>query len=319
MQYLAYEQSGQHANIIVDGVANCGTELTLSHWPGNLTPQALKADLSAEIVFNYLAQPDFHTTAQVVSNNHFDADGLIGIYALLNPEEAFSLKDLLLDVAGAGDFEIYKDRDAARLSFVLDAWNNPRTSPLKASIFKESHATLTNVLYEEILPRFEKMIEKINSLEKFWKQQDDLLDASEEAFGRGLFRLEECPHLDLAIVMMPDANQPPAKAIHRMAIHNLTKCMRVLLMQETNFELYYRYETWVDYQSHKTVPRLDLQELAESLSKQESMDGKWSFSGINELTPALRLTGDSTSKIPFDIFRSQVLAYLTRSQSEIPI
>jgi hypothetical protein len=317
LQYLAYEQSGLHANIIVDGAPNSLTELTLSHWPGNTTPQALKADLSAEIVFKYLSCPDFCAKAQVVSNNHFDADGLIGIYSLLNPENAFALKDFLIDVAGAGDFDVYTDRDAARLSFVLDAWNNAKTSPLKASIFKESYATLTNILYEELLPRFEKMIDKINSLEKFWKQQDDLLEDSEEALRRGVFRLKELPHLDLAIVSMPDANKPPSKAIHRMAIHNQTRCMRVLLMQETNYELYYRYETWVEFQSHRTVPRIDLQDLAESLSKQESMDGRWSFSGINDLTPTLRLSGDSQSKIPFDNFRSQVLAYLTRYQNDI--
>jgi len=42
-------------NIIVDGAANLGTELALSHWPNSTTPQELRADLSAEIVFNYLA------------------------------------------------------------------------------------------------------------------------------------------------------------------------------------------------------------------------------------------------------------------------
>lgn len=313
MQYLAYEQSAQVPNIIVDGAANVGTQLTLSHWPGNETPPELKADLSAEIVFNYLSQPDSAVSCDVVSNNHFDADGLVGLYALLNRDDAFAQKDLLLDIAGVGDFEVYKDRDAARISFVLDAWQNPKDSPLKASIFTQSYGAVTNILYEELLPRLKRIIEKINSLEKFWKIQDDLLDDSEEALRKGIYKMSEMPEIDLAIVTMPDSNRPPAKAVHRMAIHNLTNCMRILLMQETNFEFYYRYETWVEYQSFKTAPRIDLQELAESLSKQESMDGRWSFGGINDLTPKLILSGDSQSKIPFESFRSQVIEFLSRN------
>jgi len=314
MQYLAYDQSSLVPNIIVDGSSNACTELALSHWPDSTTPQELRADLSAEIVFNYLANPAFKAEAEVVSNNHFDADGLVGIYSLLNPTEAEEVKEFLIDVAGAGDFNTYRDREAARVSFILDAWQNPKTSPIKASVFAQEYSTVANILYEELLPRFARIIEKVGYLEKYWKAQDDLLEDSEQCLRQGQFKLTEVPQLDLAIVAMPDANKRPSQSIHRMAIHNQTNCMRVLLMQETNFELYYRYETWVQYQSRKTAPRIDLQDLAGSLSKQESMDGVWSFDGINDLTPTLRLTGDSQSKIPFESFRSQVLEFLTQKQ-----
>jgi len=86
-----------------------------------------------------------------------------------------------------------------------------------------------------------------------------------QALRQGRFRLTEMPLLDLAIVAMPDTNKGPSQSIHRMAIHNQPNCMRILLMQETHFELYYRYETWVQYQSRQTSPRIDLQDLARSL------------------------------------------------------
>ncbi|CAN5571084.1 hypothetical protein BH10CYA1_BH10CYA1_21420 [soil metagenome] len=317
MQYLSYQQSEQVPNIIVDGASNAGTELELSHWPNSTTPEPLKADLSAEIVFNYLANPEFKVTAKVVSNDHFDADGLVGIYTLLHPDDAEDLKEMLIDIAGAGDFNVYRDREAARVSFILDAWQNPKLSPLKASIFAQAYPSVANILYEELLPRFARIIEKVGYLEKYWKAQDDLLEDSEQALRKRHFKLTELPELDLAIVAMPDANVGPSQSIHRMAIHNQTNCMRILLMQETNFELYFRYETWVEYQSRQTSPRIDLQDLAGSLSKQESMDGVWSFGGINDLTPTLRLTGDSQSKIPFESFRSQVLEFLTQRQAKI--
>ena len=73
--------------------------ITLSHWRRSGTPADLMADTSTAIVFNYLDRPDLHVPADVVSNNHFDEDGLVGIYALLEPEAAASRRDLLIDVA----------------------------------------------------------------------------------------------------------------------------------------------------------------------------------------------------------------------------
>ena len=58
---------------------------------------------------------------EAVSNNHFDQDGLVSIYALVAPEEAIARRSFLEDVARAGDFAVCRDRDAARVSMVLSA------------------------------------------------------------------------------------------------------------------------------------------------------------------------------------------------------
>ena len=86
MHYVPYHRLGNIPNIIVDGAANESTLLTLSHWPQSGTPWALKDDLSAQIVFRYLDQPAFHVAVDAVSNNHFDEDGLISLFALLHPD-----------------------------------------------------------------------------------------------------------------------------------------------------------------------------------------------------------------------------------------
>jgi len=75
MRFLPYQEAGSIPNIIVDGTANEGTVLTLSHWRRSGTPEELMADTSAEIVFNYLDSPRHHVNADAVSNNHFDQDG----------------------------------------------------------------------------------------------------------------------------------------------------------------------------------------------------------------------------------------------------
>jgi hypothetical protein len=66
----------------VDGAAAESTLLTLSHWPRNTAPDELKRDTSAEIVLVYLEAPHYHVDVEVVSNNHFDHDGLVGLFAL---------------------------------------------------------------------------------------------------------------------------------------------------------------------------------------------------------------------------------------------
>src|SRR5262245_20342431 len=129
-------------NIVVDGSPNRNTVLTLSHWPKSGTPWELKADTSAEIAFKYLDNPRFHVSADVVTNNHFDQDGLVGLFALIDPITALRHRELLIDVASAGDFDVFKTRTAARIAFTLAAFGEPETSPFPASIFDLAYPEL---------------------------------------------------------------------------------------------------------------------------------------------------------------------------------
>ena len=76
-RYLGYDDSRAVPNMVVDGAANESTVLTLSHWPGAPTPPELARDVSAEIAFAYLDAPCAHPPAEVVTNNHFDQNGLV--------------------------------------------------------------------------------------------------------------------------------------------------------------------------------------------------------------------------------------------------
>jgi hypothetical protein len=94
VRYLDYEASRDVANIVVDGSPNESTVLALSHWPGIPAPPGLARDLSAEMAFAYLdATPD-HAPAEIVTNNHFDQDGLVSIHALIEPELSLAHREL---------------------------------------------------------------------------------------------------------------------------------------------------------------------------------------------------------------------------------
>src|ERR1043166_4508587 len=111
MRFVPYDQLPGIPNIIVDGAAQADTRLTLSHWPHSGTPWDLKQDSSAQIVFKYLDTPPYQISVEAGSNKPFDEDGLIGIFTILNPQTAQTQRDLLIDIAAAGDFGTYRIRD----------------------------------------------------------------------------------------------------------------------------------------------------------------------------------------------------------------
>lgn len=144
MRYGDYGASAEVANIVVDGSPNAGTVLTLTHWPGIPAPPGMARDLSAEMAFAYLDDPPEHPPADIVTNNHFDQDGLVSIFALCHPDEALRHRELLIDVAAAGDFATYHDRRAARASMVLAHRGAAETSC--------SYSEFTHQLYSDLLP-----------------------------------------------------------------------------------------------------------------------------------------------------------------------
>src|ERR1041384_4405083 len=101
----------------VDGTV--GKSIHFSHWEANETPSELKADTSTEIALNLAASPDRdkHTQGiELVTNNHFDTDGVLSVWTVLNAERALDLRELLVAAAEAGDFSAYTTPSAIRAS-----------------------------------------------------------------------------------------------------------------------------------------------------------------------------------------------------------
>ncbi len=307
MRYLPYIETTPVPNIIVDGAANPGTILTLSHWPKSGTPAELKADTSAEIAFNYLHAPRFHVRADVVSNNHFDEDGLVGIFTLMDPATAERHRGLLIDVAQTGDFGVFSRREAARIVFTLSAYADADTSPLPAKIFKKPYPELAAQLYVELLALLPRLLTNVSDFRSLWEEEDARLTASEELVASRRITIEERPDLDLAVVRLPedlDAHrvhrftQRQLAECHPFALHNATARSRLLLVQGKRVELQYRYEGWVQMVTRRVAPRVDLTPLAKELNDQEKSGGRWVFDGVERITPRLQLEGSHPTSIP---------------------
>ncbi|MGI9309110.1 MAG: DUF6687 family protein, partial [Gammaproteobacteria bacterium] len=199
-EYVPYYELGARPNIIVDGQAQSATELTLSHWPWNTTPQLLQRDTSTEIVFAYLDCPEFHRQLPFVSNSHFDEDGLLSMFAITQPEQALGYRDLMIATSRAGDFAIYTDAEAAKLSFVLAAYADPETSPLAKKIFALNSKEQVAALYQTMLAELPKLLSDVDAFRQYWKAEYEHLQYSEAAIDSGEVEIRELPEHDLAII-----------------------------------------------------------------------------------------------------------------------
>lgn len=324
MDFVPYEELGSRPNIIVDGAASPSTVLTLSHWPKSGTPAALKRDTSAEIVFAYLDSPALYVEAEAVSNNHFDEDGLVGVYTLLDPAKAEKHRDLLLDVARAGDFGTYRYRDAARIAFAISALADREQSPLRAELFALPYPAMAAGLYQRLLEVLPRLLANPAEYKSLWESEDAKLTASEELIEAREVKISERPDLDLAVVTIPEAlstatvhrfTQTRAAECHPFAIHNQTACSRILMVQGKHIEFQYRYESWVQYVSRKIAARVDLSGLAAELNREEASEGQWTFDGVDRITPRLHLEGGAGTSLDPSRIQQQLEQHLATGKA----
>jgi hypothetical protein len=294
--YLPYGEAARAPNVVVDGAVNGNTVLSLSHWPKSSTPWPLKADTSAAIVFRYLDTPAWHTEVGPVTNDHFDEDGLIGLFCMTEPEQALGMRDLLIDAAEAGDFAIYRDRRAARIAFSVSRLADPELSPWAVGAFPRSYPDYCAFVYARLLQEIGAMARDVEAHRVLWADEDALLDASEEALAAGEATLEEIAEIGLAVITVPaDWPERPAHrfaqhrdvVIHPMAVHNRTHCNRIATLCGNRLSFTYRYESWVQMISRRPPPRVDLEGLAAALAERETDGRAWCFDGVEEITPRL--------------------------------
>src|SRR5438105_7824038 len=110
----------------VDGTVD--NAIHFSHWNGNQTPESVKADTSTETVLNVVAAPNCKELTQgidLVTNNHFDTDGVLSVWTMLTGERALELRDRLIAAAEVGDFCELSTENAVRASIVIQGSDSP--------------------------------------------------------------------------------------------------------------------------------------------------------------------------------------------------
>jgi hypothetical protein len=305
LKFVPYHLLDGRPSVILDGSPAPGTMLTVTHWPGYPPPAGIEEDLSAQMAFRLLDRPDLvPDEAEAVSNNHVDQDGLVSVYALAAPEDALRRRSFLEDVARAGDFGCYRDRDAARVSMVLAALSRDDGLPA-------DYAELTGVVYEDVLGRLPELCDHVGRQRDLWADEDATLEASDAAFEDGRAVIEERPEVDLALVTVAD-DAPAAgghrfgggwvSGLHPMAVNNRTERLTVARLRGRRYDVELRYEGWVQMRSRPVRPRRDLAPLAARLQDEETGDATWSATPVSTILPQLQLGDGQESSIAPDRF-----------------
>jgi hypothetical protein len=307
-RFVPAEELAGRPHVVVDGPRLAGTALALSHWRESGTPAALAADTSAAIVDRYLRAAADGPPLGLVTNNHFDEDGVLGIWLLLTrPPAGAPERRLALAAAEAGDFGTWTDPDAARVALALMALAAPTLTPLaavRAALASAGAGDPAGDLIAAVLPEVGRVLADPEGARPLWEPGWRRVAADLELLDSGTATVEDLPELDVAIVRAP-------RPLSDLAVHPRVSAMRVLTATPDGvLVLRHRYETWVDYVSRPLPPRVDLTPLLPALQAAERRPGTWRFEGVAPIRPRLFLAGPGGRAAPSSLGPDALVAAL---------
>lgn len=294
-QFVPFAELKKKAAIVVD--SNHPNGLVLSHWRGAPTPESLRDDTSAGIVLNAIRTAIPELELPYVTANHFDIDGFVGVWSLLNPELAMEQEELLRQMALIGDFrELDLNHPLAGEALKLVCWINAKEKelfwpPFGAEEQAESEVTLCPKKFDYFLKNFYRVLQDPDWERGSWEDEvGSALLGYREMFNPKT-KLSRHPDTGLIVVETPHP-------IHYYGLFSRTIGFDIVLScyEHNRYELEYKYTTWVDLASRPTLPRINMAPLAEKLNQLERSGYTWTADSITETGPILRLEGKDLSR-----------------------
>ena len=301
-----FYQEGLNAGPLLSVDGTVEGALHLSHWEGNATPDELRADTSTEIALNFAAWPgrtEWARGVEVVTNNHFDADGVLSVWSVLNGERALGVRDALVSAAEAGDFSEFPCEDAVRVSILLQGGDNPFVpgvnSPLVRGLAGGARVDERRA-YELVLPEVERVITRTGEYEPLWREGWSWIERTLESFARGRSRVSEDAGSKISVVTLaPDLYgaggfDPARHAAPYTALAHNTRGEIILVAtpyaEGWAYRIDYAYYSWAETCARPRVARRSLTGLISRLNVLERGRGTWK-ADRSELTSAVKFSG----------------------------
>jgi len=213
MRFEFYTEALENTpKLSVDGTVP--NSVHLSHWEGNETAAELKADTSTEIALNLVASPrrdEYTKGIDLVTNNHFDCDGVLSCWVVLNGERTLQYRDILISAAEAGDFSEHSSDDGVRVSIAIQGAeqsspNNDDGSPFAQMLagreFVTRIADNDAFAYELIFPELEKLLTNVNAFEPLWREGWKNVADAIESFESGRSQVREYVDSRISVVTL---------------------------------------------------------------------------------------------------------------------
>lgn len=301
----------------VDGTVD--NSIHFSHWAGNTTPAEVKADTSTEIALNLVASPNYAALTQnieLVTNNHFDTDGVLSVWTVLNNERSLPYRDLLIAAAEAGDFSEYSSDDGVRVSIAIQGddqagSDNDDTSPF-AGWLAGSEVDDDARAYEWVLPEVERLLSDVGAFEFLWREGWNHVALALESFERGESQVVEHKDSRISLITLEPGLQNPKMAIARHA--------RGELFVRTTptpggwlYQLDYPYYSWAETVRRAPIERRDLKSALLMLNQKErNRSGSWT-SDNRELTSAANFVDTEGRMTASQLSPDEVVAVLSEA------
>lgn len=317
----------------VDGTVD--NSIHFSHWHGNQTPQSLKADTSTEIALNVVGAPNRDELTQgieLVTNNHFDTDGVLSVWTMLNGERALPLRVKLIAAAEAGDFCEFSSVDAVRASIVIQGSDSPidkSGSPLALEFSGEDFVDEARS-YDLVLPKVEHVLTHTDFYESLWREPWRRIEVALDSFARGESRVDEDLVNKISLVTLapaifgPRGFDPAAHAAPFAAISHHARGNLFVIATPLNDGWAYRvdspYYSWAETVVRPSIPRPDLSAAITALNEIKNNEtGRWvidsselasaiKFSDVNDQLTASRTAPDAVARILADTINENLSA-----------
>ena len=330
MRFEFYTEALENVpKLSVDGTVD--NSIHFSHWEGNSTPTEVKADTSTEIALNLVASPNRAALTQgieLVTNNHFDTDGVLSCWTVLTGERALVYRDLLISAAEAGDFSEYSSDDGVRVSIAIQGSdqaspNNDDGSPL-ARLLAGEEVDDDARAYELVLPKVEHLLTHISEYESLWRDGWERVVAAVESFEKGGSTVVE--QSDISVVTLapelfdgagfsPTRHSAPYTAISKFAKGEL------FLIAIPNgagwfYRIDYPYYSWAETVVRPHIARRDLGTGLQLLNEREgNRDGRWQTDN-REMTSAVKFL-DSAGALAASRLRPDEVAEVLHKSSSL--
>ncbi len=317
----------------VDGTVD--NAIHFSHWHGNETPDSVKADTSTETVLNVVAAPnrtELTHSIDLVTNNHFDTDGVLSVWVMLTGERALDLRARLIAAAEAGDFSEFSSVDGVRASIVIQGSDSPTDksgSPL-AQQLAGAPTTDEAQAYLLVLPHIEHVIKHTDQYENLWRESWARIEKALDSFAKGKSQVEELSDAKLSVVTLDTAIfgaegfDPARHAAPFTAVSHHARGELFLIATPLNggwaYRIDYLYYSWAETVVRPRIERRDFGELVARLNEDEqNPSGRWQVDN-SELSSAVKFSGHegrlASSKLTPDSVAQQVRAELIKPHAE---